>query len=152
MNIAFKEYNEIIGMIESSYHKAARKMGLPDSEMGILYVLSSYPQGCNQSTIYHEAGLTKSTANSALKKMEKSGILCITPAVGRNTWVSATEKGKALMEQTVRHVIEMENEIYASWSESEQDLFLQLNRNFAEKLAERVEKLSPLPSELKLPD
>lgn len=141
MKVAFKEYNEIMGMIESAYHEAALKLGLSDSEMGILYVLNTYPEGCNQSVLYKEAGLTKSTANSALKKMEKDGILCITPGEGRNTWVFATDKGKKRMKNTVSKVIEIENEIYAAWSPKEQEQFMRLNRDFANKLRVKINEL-----------
>lgn len=141
MKVALKEYNEIMGCMENAYHEAVLKMHLSDSEMDILYILSAYPEGCNQSTIYKESWLTKSTANSALKKMEKSGFLCIEPGDGRNTRVFLTPSGKKLMEQTAYQVIQIENEIYEEWTEEEQETFLRLNREFADKLKEKVDRL-----------
>ena len=141
MRVAFKEYNEIMGRTKSAYHEAALKMHLSDSEMDILYILSAYPEGCNQSTIYKESCMTRSTANSALKKMEKNGFLWIEPGDGRNTRVFPTPSGKKLMEQAAWQVIGIENEIYDEWTEEEQKLFIRLNREFADKLKEKVDRL-----------
>ena len=45
------------------------------------------------------------------------------------------------MENTVYRMIEIENEIYNAWTSQEQELFMRLNRDFAEKLKERVGEL-----------
>lgn len=141
MRIALKEYNEIMGLICGSYHEAALRLHLSDSEMGILYVLCSHESGCYQKVLYQETGMTKSTVNSAIKKMEQEGILYLKPGEGRNTCVFLTEKGQQLVENTVYKVIQMENEIFDSWSEEEQEIFLHLNRDFLERLEQKVHEL-----------
>lgn len=141
MKIALKEYNEIINTICNLYHEAAVKLGLSDSEMDILYGLCSHGQGCYQSTLYKETGMTKSTINSAIKKMERDEILYLTPGPGRNTCVYLTEKGQKLAERTVYKVFEIENAVYEGWSEEEKQIFLRLNRNYAETLEQMVKKL-----------
>lgn len=73
--------------------------------------------------------------------MEREELLYVTPGTGRNTQVFLTEKGKQLMENTVYRMIEIENEIYNAWTSQEQELFMRLNRDFAEKLKERVGEL-----------
>ena len=113
MRIALKEYNEIMGMICGAYHEAALRLHLSDSEMDILYVICSHEPGCYQKVLYQENGVTKSTVNSAVKKLEQEGILCLKPGEGRNTCVFLTEKGQQLAESTVYKVIQMENEIFA---------------------------------------
>lgn len=141
MESAFRECTYTDKMMESAYHEAARKMHLSDSEFSILYIFSSYPEGCNQSALYKEAYLTKSTVNSAIRKMEKKELLYLKPGTGRNTLVFLTESGKKLMEDTIYPIIKIENEIYNSWSAEEQKLFMRLNRDFAERLRDEVEKL-----------
>lgn len=127
-----------MGRIENAYHEAALKMKMSDSEMDILYVLYSYPEGCNQSVLYKQSCLTRSTVNTALKKMEGKGVLSILPGEGRNTRVVATDSGRELIENTVCRVIAIENEIYDSWSREEQEIFMRINRDYAQKLSERV--------------
>lgn len=141
MGSVFKEFNNIMGIINSAYHEAARKMNLTDSELDILYVFDNYNGSCNQSALYKESGQTKSTINSAVKKMEKEGYLTLTAGTGRNTCVTLTDKGRELMRQTVCHMIQFENEIYASWSLEDQETFIRLNRDFAEKITEKVKSL-----------
>lgn len=141
MEVAFKEHNELIQIIDSAYHEAAKKMHLSDSEFNILYIMNLYPDGCKQSVLYKESGHTKSTINSALKKMEKNDILCIRPGQGRNTFVALTETGKELLEKSIYPIIEIENEIFHSWTKKEQQEFLQLNRDFTDKLVKKVNEL-----------
>ena len=64
------EYNAIESLIGCAYHEAALKMHLADSELCILYTLHTHGPGCLQSTLYKETGLTKTTVNSALEKLE----------------------------------------------------------------------------------
>ena len=132
------EYNAIESLIGCAYHEAALKMQLADSELCILYTLHTHGPGCLQSTLYKETGLTKTTVNSAIKKLEKGGTLYLTPGPGRNTRVYLTESGARLARDTAGRLMELENRIYASWTPEEQALFLRLNRDFAEKLAALV--------------
>jgi len=132
------EYSAIESLIGCAYHEAALKMHLADSELCILYTLHTHGPGCLQSTLYKETGLTKTTVNSALKKLEKGGTLYLTPGPGRNTRVYLTESGAQLARDTAGRLMELENRIYASWTPEEQALFLRLNRDFAEKLTALV--------------
>ena len=116
-------------------------MNLSDSEFWILYVFNFHQEGCNQSVLYKEACLTKSTVNSAIRKMEQKDLLYLIPGEGRNTMVFLTEKGRKLMEDTVYKVIQIENTIYDTWTSEEQELFMKLNCDFAEKLREKINKL-----------
>ena len=141
MRIALKEYNEIMGLIGGAYHEAALRMHMSDSELNILYVICSHEPGCYQKALYQENGMTKSTVNSAVKKLEQEGILCLKPGEGRNTRVFLTGKGQQLAEGTVYKVIQMENEIFDSWSPEERETFLRLNRDFLERLEQKVREL-----------
>ena len=141
MNIAFKEYYYLLAQIDSAYHEAAVKLGITDSELDILYSLSIHGSGCNQSIFYKETGTTKSTINSSVRKMEKAGILYLKPGSGRNTCVFLTQDGELLLKNTVHKIIQIENEIFESWSKDEQQMFMQLNRDFAKKFEEKIQDL-----------
>ena len=141
MESRFKEWVYIEGLMQSAYHEAALKMHLSDSEFWILYVFNFHQEGCNQSTLYKEACLTKSTVNSAIRKMEQKDLLYLTPGEGRNTMVFLTEKGRNLMEDTISKIIQIENTIYDTWTTEGQELFMKLNRDFAEKLRDKIKEL-----------
>ena len=135
---AMREYNLIQNQINNLYHEAARRMGVSDSVMDILYILSTHAPGCNQSVLYKESFSVRSTINSAIRKMEKDGLLYVTPGTGRNTRVFLTDAGKALVQNTAERIIQAENEIIAQWSGEELELFLRLNRDYAEQLHKKV--------------
>ena len=141
MKNLFQEFNRIDGCIDKSYHKAALRMGLSDGTFWILYTLAVNEPGCMQAALCRATGMTRTTVNSALKKLEKDGILYLTSGEGRNTRVFLTEKGTELVQNTVCRLIELENRIYEGWSPEEQVMLLRLNRDFADKLTALVETL-----------
>ena len=132
MYSAFKEFYNLLSQLNNAYHDAALKLGLTDSELDILYSLNEHGSGCNQSIFYKETGTTKSTINSAVRKMEQAG---------RNTCVFLTEKGEELMKNTAHRLIAIENAIFESWSAEEQQIFIKLNRDFAVKFTEETETI-----------
>lgn len=141
MKSAFQEFNRIDGQIQRSYHEAAVKMGLPDSEFWILYVLATNEPEMLQTELTAITGVSKTTINSALKKMERAGLLELTPGGGRNTCARLTETGHQLAEKTVCRLVALENRIYESWSPEEQTMLIQLNRDYSEKLAAMIGEL-----------
>ena len=96
MESRFKEWVYIEGLMQSAYHESALKMNLSDSEFWILYVFNFHQEGCNQSVLYKETCLTKSTVNSAIRKMEQKDLLYLTPGESRNTMVFLTGKHTSL--------------------------------------------------------
>lgn len=74
--------------------------------------------------------------------MEREGFLYLTAGEGRNTYVHVTDEGQRRMDETVFKLIAVENEIYESWTEEERKIFIRLNRDYAEKLSQKVKNLS----------
>lgn len=144
MEVAFKEFNQILGNINAAYHGVCVKLGISDSEFDILYILCDLGDGCNQSAIYKNSGLGKTTINSAIKKMEKKGYIRIEQGTGRNTLVYLTEMGKELSAKTAERIIEIENAIFHSWSKEEQNIFVELNKKYLEEFNERVKEMEIL--------
>lgn len=141
MKSAFQEFNQIDGQIERSYHAAAVKMGLSDSELWILYTLVTNDSKMLQTELIALTAMSKTTVNSTLKKLEREGVLLLTPGSGRNICVSLTKKGAHLTENTVCRLVELENRIFESWSPEEQAMLIRLNRDYAGKLADIVKSL-----------
>ena len=79
------EYTHLAGEINSLYHEAAVKMGISDSVMNILYVICEKGDRCLQSEISRLTGISRQTINSAIRKLEKDGIVYLKQGQGRNT-------------------------------------------------------------------
>lgn len=120
-----KRINFLLTEITSLYHDAAVKAGLSDTVLEILYTLCEMGSPCPQKTVYQSTGYSRSTVNSAIRKLEKAGVLYLTPDDRRSTLIWLTEKGQTLMEATARPLMDLENAIIARWSDEEQQFFLQ---------------------------
>ncbi len=140
MNVAMKEFNRITGMIDSLYHEAALKFGMTDSELDMFYIIANYGEGCNQSLLYKETGMSKSTVNTAIHKLEKADILYLETGIGRNTRVCLTQKGRENLHK-IEKLIKIENKIYLSWTNEERAKFIELNQRFADQLKTEIDKL-----------
>lgn len=125
-----KKFNYLSSEIDAAYHEAAHKLGLSDSAMRILYAICNHGEQCLLSDICRLSGTSKQTINSALRKLELNGIVYLETAAGRKKTVCLTEDGKELVNNTVAKLIKAENEIFASWQESEIKLYIELTQKY----------------------
>ena len=128
MKVKMKELNDIIRNTAKAYHDVSVRLGISDSVFNILYILCEEGEGCRQSVLYKKSGIRKTTVNSAIRKMEKQGLLFLKPGEGRNTCIFLTEEGRTFLKDKIEPVIMIENEIMDSMTEEERSLFLQINR------------------------
>lgn len=132
--------NSLLGETDAVYHEAAVKLGISDSVMVILYLLSANGGVCAVSE-FGKSGLGKQTANSALRKLESENAVVLEAAGGLRKNVRLTEKGKKLAKKTVLKIIAIENEIFDSWNEDDINKYIELNQKYLDQLREKVKKL-----------
>lgn len=87
MEVKFREMNRIMESTDALYHEAAKRLGVSDADFYILYILAESDGIIPQKVLYKETGISKSTINSAIKKMERDGVLEINALDGRSTEV-----------------------------------------------------------------
>ena len=140
--VKFRELNEVIEATDALYHEAARIMGMSDVEMDIYYKLYEYGDGLKQKELYRQVGISKSTINSAIKKMEKEGYILLKTSKedARNTEIHLTDAGKKRMEQTAGKLISAENAVYKNWTVEERMLAIELNRKFLNDMSKEIGK------------
>jgi len=136
-----KRFNYLIGETGAVYHAASLKLGLSDSVMQILYTICDFDGSCLLSDICRLTGIAKQTVNSAIRNLERDGIVCLKAADARSKMVLLTEKGSAYAEDTVARIIKAENEIFESWSEEEVSQYLLLTERYMNALIEKTEAL-----------
>lgn len=136
-----RRYNRIIAEIDEVYHEIAVKQGFSDSAMSILYTLSDNDGDCRLADLIRQSGLNKQTTNSALRKLEKEDILYLEPAGGKSKHVFLTPKGHTTIHETVDKIIDIEKEIYASWSKEEWELYVQLTERYLYQLREKMKEI-----------
>ena len=141
MTEEIKRFNHLTGEIEALYHEAALKLGFSDSVMQILYTICNVGDSCPLSDICKLSGTSKQTINSAIRILENDGIVYLKAQAGRKKAVCLTEKGKATVEATVARLIEIENQIFASWTKSEREEYLRLTKAYMLAFKEKVDLL-----------
>ena len=137
-----RRFNHLLGETEGVYHEAALRLGLSDSGMKVLYAICNEGDRCPLRTVCRLSGMSKQTVNSALRKLEAEGTVYLEPAGARNKDVCLTERGRELVRRTVIPLMELEDEIYASWTREEIQIYLALTQRFLAALRENVRRLS----------
>lgn len=136
-----KRYNHLIGEIDAVYHEMSLKLGVSDSVMTILYTICDHGDCCLLQEICRRSGVSKQTINSAIRKLEREGIVYLEPAGGKNKNVCLTETGKRLAGQTAAQIIDAENEIFASWPEEDVNRYLELTERFLGAIREKSKRM-----------
>ena len=136
-----KRFNHLLGEIEAVYHEMALKFGQSDSVMNILYTICDYGDSCPLQEICRRSGISKQTINSALRKLEREGIVYSEQAGVKGKNVCLTEKGKELVGDTAVRVIEAENGILASWPEEDVKKYLELTERFLVGIKEKAKEI-----------
>lgn len=133
-------FNRLMLRIDSVYHEAALKLGLTDSAMMVLYAVLDNGGNCPIGNIC-SFGISKQTVNSALRKLESDNIIFLEATGGRCKNVCLTEKGMKLSEKTVLKIIDVENEIFDSWTKSERETYIELTKRYMNQLSEKISKI-----------
>lgn len=133
--------NQLISETDGLYHQASLKIGLSDSASRILYALYTAGGSCPLSDIYKDAGISKQTVNSALRKLEEEGTVRLEQHRGKAKLVFLTEQGKDKASQTVSRLVDAEIGAFASWSEEEIDTYISLTNKYLVTFREQVKKI-----------
>lgn len=140
VNVQLEHFNYLMNKMDASYHEAARKLGMSDSVMHILYMICNHGERCLLSDIC-STGISKQTINSAIRKLETEGIVYLEQFNKKKKSVCLTSKGKEFVKNTVARVIKIENEIFESWSKEEQELYLGLTQRYLQAFKKKIEIL-----------
>lgn len=141
LNEELIKFDYLLGELDKIYHTAALKFGLTDSTMAVIYTIRAEGRPCPISEICRLTGVSKQTANSALRKLESCGMIRLGAVDGKQKAAALTERGEELAEATVERLIAAENRVFGSWTEEERSEFLRLNRKLYEQLKTEFDKL-----------
>lgn len=133
-----RQYNNLYTEITAVYHEITTKMGLTDSAATILYNICTFGDSYPLGEICRRSGISKQTANSAIRKLEQEGIVYLEAIDGKSKKVCLTEKGKHLAEETILKMMKAEDSIYSSWSEEDLEKYLELTERFLISLREKA--------------
>lgn len=136
-----KRHNYLVNEIEAAYHDIALKLGLPDSSMIVLYAIFDNGDSCPLRDIINNSGISKQTANSALRKLESEGVIYLESAGQKNKTVCLTEYGRQLAERTAGKIIKIENDLFSSWPQADVEKYLELTERYLRDFRTRIGEL-----------
>ena len=136
-----KRYNHLLGEMEATYHAAALHFGLSDSVEMVLYTFCNFGDSCPLNDFSRYTGLTKQTLHSAMVKLAEQGMITLEAVNGKAKRVCLTDAGRELASRTSKKIFDIENEIFASWSDEDVQKYVQLTERFLDALREKVAHL-----------
>ncbi len=143
-DMRWKQLMHIFGEIYGAYHDASFKMGMADSAMQILYSVHMAQDALYPSEIARLCGMSRQTVSSALRALERQGVLYLETGAGRSRPVRLTQAGEALCRERVAPIAAAEESIWNGWTEEDRSAYLRLSRQYLEDLRVRVEALTDL--------
>lgn len=136
-----KRINCLANELDLLYHQAARKLGVSDSVLCILYMIHEKGDGCLLRDICSESSISKQTINSALRNLEKEEILYLEQDKGKNKRICLTKKGKVYTAHTAVRLFEAEASALADWPEEDLSDYLRLMKKYNDCFCLRVENM-----------
>ena len=132
-------YNRLMQECNAVYHAAAMREGLSDSSFRILYMLCDAGDSCRQSDISERASLPPQTVNSALKKLEKEGLVALKRIDGKmGKSIHLTAAGQQLLREKIDPVRCAEEAACEAFSEEEKETFFRLLGRLVKQLQTEI--------------
>ena len=146
-NEKFEAINQAYEMIDDIYDRYAGSFGISDTELWILYTLAEHDGDYLQTDICRTWYYSLQTIHTAIKNMEKKGLLTLVcqPGNKKNKYIHLTEAGSKIMREITEPLTVAEQEAFSTLTEHEQDIFLPLLQKHANALKTAVEKIHHKP-------
>ena len=138
-----REVNNIYKKNCEVYYKLASHFGMTETMFDILYFVRENDGGYTQAQLCESLHLRKQTVNSALKKLEKDGVICLSQDSGnkKSKTIHFTEKGKELAQSTVDPIFELEQRAFKRLTSQERENVLYYGYRHIDILEDEMKKL-----------
>lgn len=131
-------YNRIHDDMEELFHELGQRMGLSDSAFAVLYTVCEADAPVTQKQICDMKFMSKQTVNSAIRKLEKAGILYLETRSGKEKDLCLTELGTRLIKEKIAPVIYAEARVFERLGQDEGETLLRLSRQYLQLLREEI--------------
>lgn len=133
-------FNQIYKELDTVYHTYAKSVGLSDAAFWILYSVTEEKRLFTQRDFCSDWSFPPQTVNSALKDLEKRGIIVLEPVTGnkKNKWIKLTKDGEELVKKNVFSLRKIENDSLESLSEEECNIMLDTTQKYVSTLRRKI--------------
>lgn len=124
---AISEFNRLYIEFDSLYHEAAAEIGLSDCAFRLLYEMYEEDGELKQRELSKLLAMPPQTVNSATKKLETDGFLCLEKIDGKKgKRIRLTDSGKKFVSDYFSQIKLSEERVCAEFSEEEMQTLLSL--------------------------
>lgn len=138
----WSEYNQLYKETDEIYHLYAKGMGISDTVFWILYSIYNSSRHYTQREFCDEWHYPPQTLNSALKNLEKRGLIELKTAPGnqKNKIIMLTEEGKVFSERIIAPLVAAEQKTLEEMK-GESEKLLSATRRYVNLLKDEVGKI-----------
>lgn len=133
--------NRINKVMNDGYHEVSVRHGVNDSEFDILYSIYELGDGCLQRDICKVSYLAKQTVHSAIRKLEREGLIRLEPGKGRQMHIRLTESGREKITQFIIPIVRCEEEALQAFDETEVQQMLSWYERYVECLRTKLQEV-----------
>lgn len=138
---AIHKINYLTSEMDALYHQVSLKQGISDSISMVLYVLYERGGECLLSEVYKDTGVSKQTVNSAVRRLEADGMICLEAYTGRSKRILLTEQGREMARNTVGKLLDAEVMAFAGWTDQEVQIHVSLMERYLEDFRNMIERI-----------
>lgn len=138
---AIHRINYLSNELDALYHRSSLKFGISDSVSVVLYTVQDRGGECPLGEIYKATGISRQTVNSAVRSLERDGMLYLEQDSGRTKRVHLTGRGRDFADRTVARLFRAETAAFDSWGEDEIADYIRLMEKYLQCFRREVERL-----------
>ncbi|CVI69810.1 MarR family protein [Clostridiales bacterium CHKCI001] len=139
-------FNQLYREIDEIYHLYAKRQGISDTALWLLYSLYENDAAYTQRELCSAWHYPPQTVNSALKSLEKQELIMLNSIPGnkKNKLVVLTEKGKEVTEKVISLLVLAEQRSFQGLKKEERETLLSLTQKYTELLRNEINEISKL--------
>ena len=140
-----ERFNQLWNILDGTYHEYARRCGLSDMTMWLLYALWQSEAGYTQRELCAQWCEPPQTVNSALKALERQELVRLEPVPGnrKNKRAVLTGQGQALAREVIAPLLRAERRSFAGLVAGETEQLFALMQRHVELLREALSLTLP---------
>lgn len=136
-------YNQLTKELEELYQLYAKKSGLSETTLWILYCVHERQEPYTQKELCDIWSYSRQTINSALKNLETQGLIELVPLPEnrKNKQLLLTASGKNLVNKIILPLVEAEKNVFIQLGEEDSRKFLSLTKRHTELLHMEINQI-----------
>ena len=140
---SLEEFNQLYKKMKEIYHLYAKSLGISDMAFWLLYSLHKGSGFHTQKDICTTWHYPPQTVNSAIKNLERQGLITLEYAEGsqKNKRIVLTKEGRAYMKKAISPLVAAERSVFQGLEKGELEALLGLTQKYIDLLDKEIAKL-----------